>query len=88
MLYSFLTSNEFKLQVEGIVEGITQMQEDIIREKNAHKKLWKQREKQLDKVVNNTISMYGSIKGIAGKNVPEVQILSLQSNPEKEIKAQ
>ena len=88
MLYSFLTSNEFKLQVEGIVEGITQMQEDIIREKNAHKKLWKQREKQLDKVVNNTISMYGSIKGIAGKNVPEVQILSLQSNPEKESKTQ
>ena len=88
VLYDFLTSNEFKLQVEGIVEGITQMQEDLIREKNAHKKLWKQREKQFEKVVDNTINMYGAIKGIAGKNVPEVQILSLQSNPEKESKVQ
>ena len=47
------------------------MQEDLIREKNAHKKLWKQREKQLDKVVDNTLNMYGSIKGIAGKSVPD-----------------
>ena len=52
LLYSFLTSNEFKLQVEGIVEGITEMQEDLIREKNTHKKLWKQREKQFEKVVS------------------------------------
>ena len=75
LLYSFLTSNEFKLQVEGIVEGITQMQEDLIREKNAHKKLWKQREKQFEKVVDNTINMYGSIKGIAGKNIHQISIL-------------
>ena len=75
LLYSFLTSNEFKLQVEGIVEGITQMQQDLIREKNAHKKLWRQREKQFEKVVNNTINMYGSIKGIAGNKIPEVSFL-------------
>ena len=77
ILYSFLTSNEFKLRVEGIVEGITQMQEDLIREKNAHKKLWKQREKQFEKVVDNTINMYGAIKGIAGKNIPEINKLEL-----------
>ena len=29
MLYEYLTSNEFKLQVEGIVEGFTQMQNDL-----------------------------------------------------------
>ena len=77
VLYDFLTSNEFKLQVEGIVEGITQMQEGLIREKNAHKKLWKQREKQFEKVVDNTINMYGAIKGIAGKNIPEIEPLKL-----------
>ena len=77
LLYSFLTSNEFKLQVEGIVEGITEMQEDLIREKNTHKKLWKQREKQFEKVVDNTINMYGAIKGITGKNIPEIEPLKL-----------
>ena len=80
LLYSFLTSNEFKLQVEGIVEGITEMQEDLIREKNTHKKLWKQREKQFEKVVANTINMYGSIKGIAGKNIPEIKTFKLSDN--------
>ena len=80
LLYSFLTSNEFKLQVEGIVEGITEMQEDLIREKNTHKKLWKQREKQFEKVVTNTINMYGSIKGIAGKNIPEINTFKPSDN--------
>ena len=75
MLYEFLTSVEFKLQIEGIVEGFTQMQEDLIKEKNTAKKIWKQREKQLEKVVNNTIGMYGSVKGIAGNSIPSVELL-------------
>ena len=84
VLYDFLTSNEFKLQVEGVVEGITQMQEGLIREKNAHKKLWKQREKQFEKVVDNTINMYGAIKGIAGKNIPEIEPLKLIEGEESD----
>ena len=83
VLYDFLTSNEFKLQVEGIVEGIPQMQEGLIREKNTHKKLWKQREKQFEKVVANTINMYGSIKGIAGNKIPEVSFLESTNENEK-----
>ena len=75
LLYDFLTSVEFKLQIEGIVEGFTKMQQDLIKEKNAAKKNWKQREKQLDKVVNNTIGMYGSIKGIAGNVIQSVELL-------------
>ena len=75
MLYEFLTSVEFKLQIEGIVEGFTHMQEDLIKEKNTAKKIWKQREKQLEKVVNNTIGMYGSIKGIAGNSILSVDLL-------------
>ena len=77
MLYDFLTSNEFKLQMEGIVEGFTQMQTDLNKEKNAMKRLWKQREKQIDKVINNTIHMYGSLKGIAGGAVPSIKLLEL-----------
>lgn len=33
MLYDFLTSNQFHLQMEGIVEGFTQMHEDLNKEK-------------------------------------------------------
>ena len=77
MLYDFLTSNEFKLQIEGIVEGFTQMQNDLNSEKNSMKRIWKQREKQIDKVINNTINMYGSIKGIAGNAIQSVKALEL-----------
>ncbi len=77
MLYDFLTSTEFRMQIEGIVEGFSQMQEDLTKEKNAMKRIWKQREKQIDKVINNTVNMYGSIKGIAGNAIQSVKALEL-----------
>ncbi len=77
MLYDFLTSNEFRLQIEGIVEGFTQMQLDLISEKNAMKRHWKQREKQIEKVINNTVNLHGSIKGIAGNAIKSVKALEL-----------
>lgn len=77
MLYDFLTSNEFRLQIEGIVEGFTQMQTDLDSEKRAMQRIWKQREKQIEKVVNNTLGMYGSIRGIAGNAVQTVRALEL-----------
>ena len=77
LLYQYLTSLEFKLQIEGIAEGFTQMQCDLIKEKNSLRRIWKQREKQLVKVLDNTINMYGSIKGIAGKSIPEIEVLKL-----------
>lgn len=82
MLYSFLTSNEFRLQIEGIVEGFSQMQSDLIKEENSMQRIWKQREKQIDKVVNNTINMYGSIRGIAGNAVQPVKLLEIDSEIE------
>lgn len=77
MLYDFLTSNEFRLQIEGIVEGFTQMQSDLDSEKRAMQRIWKQREKQIEKVIHNTLGMYGSIRGIAGNAVQTVRALEL-----------
>lgn len=77
MLYDFLTSNEFRLQMEGITEGFTQMQSDLSSEKRAMQRIWSQREKQIDKVINNTVHMYGSIRGIAGNAVQTVKALEL-----------
>jgi len=82
MLYDFLTSNEFKLQMEGIVEGFTQMNADLLKEKNAMKRIWKQREKQIEKVIDNTINMYGSIKGIAGNAIQSINTLELPGSKE------
>lgn len=50
-------------------------------------RIWKQREKQIEKVVHNTLGMYGSIRGIAGNAVQSVKALELdfiEEEPEDE----
>ena len=78
MLYDYLTGNTFRLQVEAIVEGFTQMKVDLESEKRAMQSIWKKREKQIEKVTINTIDMHSSIKGIAGNAIQAVKLLELQ----------
>lgn len=77
MLYNYLTSKEFKMQIEAIVEGFTSLKEGIDVEKRAMLKIWKQREKQLEKVLLSTTGFYGAIKGIAGNAIPTVDYFEL-----------
>jgi len=77
MLYDFLTSNEFQMQMEAIVEGFTQMKTDLESEQRAMRSIWKKREKQIEKVLLNTTGMHGSIKGIAGNAVQSIPALEL-----------
>jgi hypothetical protein len=77
LLYDFLTSTTFKMQVEAIVEGFSGMKSSLDSEKRAMQRIWKEREKQIDKVIENTIDMYGSIRGIAGNAVQTIQALEL-----------
>ena len=78
MLYDYLTGNTFRLQVEAIVEGFTQMRADLESEKRAMQSIWKKREKQIEKVTVNTIDMHASIKGIAGNAIQSVNLLELE----------
>ncbi len=77
ILYTYLTSTEFRMQIEAIVEGFTQMQSDLDSEKRALGRIWKQREKQISKVLDNTVGMYGSIRGIAGNSIGSIEVLEL-----------
>ena len=77
MLYAYLTGTEFRQQIEAIVEGFTELQEGIQKEKNAMQKIWKEREKQLEKVLLNTTNFYGSVKGIAGNAIGDIKALEL-----------
>jgi len=83
MLYDYLTSNTFRMQVEAIVEGFTSMKSALESEKRAMQRIWKEREKQLDKVTGNTIDMYASIKGIAGSAIQAVRALELPSEEDE-----
>ncbi|WP_256001939.1 MULTISPECIES: DUF2130 domain-containing protein [Pedobacter] len=66
MLYDYLTSNEFSEQWKAIREGFMSMKLSIQKERDAMERLWKAREKQLEKVLLNAAHIRGSIEGIAG----------------------
>jgi hypothetical protein len=69
MLYDYLTNSEFSEQWKAIREGFMNMKLSIQRERDAMEKLWKAREKQLEKVLLNAAHIKGSIEGIAGSDV-------------------
>jgi len=83
MLYDYLSGNEFRMQIEAIVEGFSQMKKDLDSEKRSMQRIWKQRDKQIEKVIHNTVDMYGSIKGIAGDAIQPVKQLELGSGLEE-----
>ncbi len=68
LLYAYLTGAEFNEQWRAIREGFMSMRQSIAREKDAMEKLWKAREKQLEKVLLNMAHFKGSIEGIAGQD--------------------
>jgi hypothetical protein len=78
MLYEFLTSNEFKGQIEGILEGFQSMRSSIDKERITMEKIWKEREKQIQKVLISTSGMFGSIKGIAGNSIGDINLLEFE----------
>jgi hypothetical protein len=80
LLFTYLTGNEFKQRIEGIVDAFNCMQEDLNAEKRAVQKLWAKREKQILKVIENTAGMYGDVQGIVGSALPKVDVLELPAS--------
>lgn len=64
ILYSYLTGTEFKQRIETIVEAFSGMRNDLDREKIYFEKIWTQREKQIQKVIKNTVGIYGDLNGV------------------------
>ncbi len=75
LLYDYLTSSEFAEQWKAIREGFVSMKMSIQRERDAMEKLWKAREKQLEKVLLSAAHVRGSIEGIAGMNSVDLNLL-------------
>ena len=81
MLYDYLTSSEFSEQWKAIREGFMSMKLSIQRERDAMEKLWKAREKQLEKVMLNAAHIRGSIEGIAGTDSIQLSLTDDDDEP-------
>ncbi len=75
LLYGYLTSNEFAEQWKAIREGFMAMKLSIQKERDAMERLWKAREKQLEKVLLNAAHIRGSIEGISGMDSIDLNLL-------------
>ena len=74
LLYDYLTGSEFSEQWKAIREGYMSMRLSIHKERDAMEKMWKMREKQLDKVLINASGIKGSIEGIAGADTVSLSL--------------
>ena len=72
------------MQLNAIVDGFIQMQEERSKQKRSVMASWKRQQKQIDTVLLNTTGMYGSIKGIAGNAIEHVAALELEYMDENE----
>lgn len=77
MLYEYLTGNEFRQHIGAIVEGFSQMTDDLASERRAMESIFKKRQKQIEKVFLNTTHMYSTVRGIAGQSVASIDLLEL-----------
>jgi hypothetical protein len=80
MVYEYLSGDAFRHKVEAIVETFVGMQEQLNKEKRAYARLWKEREKQIERIIENTAGMYGDVRGLIGSAVPEIQALTLEED--------
>lgn len=79
LVYRYLTSEQFRHKIEAIVEAFSAMQGQLAAERRAMERIWKEREKQIERVIRNTAGMYGELRGIAGAGLPEVKGMSLDA---------
>jgi len=78
VLYDYISGNEFRQQIEAIVELYQDMKIQIDKEKRAFDSQWKTREKQLEKYISSMTSICGSVQGIAGQSsIPAFKGLDL-----------
>jgi len=84
-LYQYLAGSEFKQKIEGIVEAFTSMQEQLNQERRAMERHWKQREKQIQRVVKNTVGLYGDMQGIIGGHIPSIPALELDGDEVRKL---
>src|SRR5690606_25611992 len=80
MLYTYVTGIEFRQKLEAAFEAYNEMQEDLIREKSVIMSQWSRREKRLVKAMENLVSLYGDVRGIAGGAVQEIRSLEMHES--------
>jgi len=76
-LYWYLSSEEFWWKVKWIITSFISLKEWIETEKRAMNRIWSKREKELERVINNTSMMYWDLEWIIWNSLASVEYLML-----------
>jgi hypothetical protein len=76
ILYNYLSSDQFKQRLEGIIEPFMTLREQLESEKRSATTAWAKREKQLDRALASTCGLYGDLGGIIGHSLPNIEQLN------------
>jgi len=83
ILYAYLTGTEFKQRIEVIVETFSSMKTSLDKEKLYFTKTWAEKEKQIERVIQNTVGIYGDLSGVV--KLQKIESLEL---PEPKVEAE
>lgn len=84
ILYSYLTSAQFRQRVEAVAEGIVRMRSDIETERRSMERQWSKRTKEIERTIDNFSGMFGDLQGIIGSSLPNVKYLSLSDENDQD----
>jgi hypothetical protein len=78
LLYRYLAGDQFRSRIQAIVEAFTALQTSLNQERRAIERLWKEREKQIERALLGTAGMYGEVRGIVGSSLTNIPVLELE----------
>jgi len=84
VIYSYLTSPQFKNRMQSIVGAFQSMKVQLDKEKTAMQRIWSRREKEMDRMIGNTVGMYGDLQGLMGTALPTISNLELDEGEPEE----
>lgn len=72
LLYTYISGTEFRQRIEAIMEAFTALQDNIEKEKRWFSAKWAKEEKDIRKVLDNTLGMRGDLQSITGEKLTEI----------------
>ena len=74
-MYNYLTSHEFIGNMTAMREGFRSLRSMMQKEKEDFEKNWKKKEKHIEMIIQNSLHISGSVEGIAGQDLINMQLL-------------
>lgn len=77
LTYDYVTGNEFRRRVAGMLEPLVEMRNSLDSEKRSADRLFAARAKQIDRLGTGLAGVYGDFQGILGSSLPTVDGFAL-----------